>query len=75
MADRATVSDKLQNRAADMEMAAWVDGMRARFGATLTRVEWPDGRTWGEADKGRWMNADEWIEYVNDPDPRPLGVA
>lgn len=74
MLGRSRGGGRAANRAADPEFAAWVDGMRARFGATLTRVEWPDGRTWGEADKGRWMNADEWIDYVNDPNPRPLGV-
>ena len=64
-----------RNRAADPEMAAWLDGMRSRFGVTLTRVEWPDGRTWGPEQEARvTMNADEWIDYVNDPSPRPLGV-
>lgn len=63
------------NRAADPEMAGWLDGMRSRFGATLTRVEWPDGRTWGTVREVRiTMTADEWIEYVNDPNPRPLWV-
>lgn len=63
------------NRAADPEMAGWLDDMRSRFGATLTRVEWPDGRTWGTVREARiTMTADEWIDYVNDPNPRPLGV-
>jgi hypothetical protein len=60
-----------RNRAADPEFAAWLDGMRSRFGATLTRVEWPDGRTWGTVREARiTMTADEWIDYVNDPNPR-----
>lgn len=72
----ATDARKEGNRAADPEFAGWLDGMRSRFGATLTRVEWPDGRTWGTVREARiTMTADEWIEYVNDPNPRPLGVA
>ena len=63
-----------QNRAADPGMAAWLDDMRSRFGATLVRVEWPDGRTWGpEPEKGRTMNATEWLDYLSDPEPRALG--
>jgi hypothetical protein len=62
------------NRAADPEMAAWLDDMRSRFGATLTRVEWPDGRTWGaKPEKWRTLNATEWLDYLNDPEPRALG--
>lgn len=62
------------NRVADPEMAGWLDDMRSRFGATLTRVEWPDGRTWGpEPAPTRTMNADQWLDYVNDPEPRALG--
>ena len=62
------------SRAADPQMAAWLDDMRSRFGATLTRVEWPDGRTWGpEPAPTRTMNADQWLDYVNDPEPRALG--
>lgn len=75
MADAAAVSVRSQNRAADPEMAAWLDDMRSRFGATLARVEWPDGRTWGTAREARiTMTADEWIDYVNDSNPRTLGV-
>lgn len=63
------------NRAADPEMAGWLDDMRSRFGATLTRVEWPDGRTWGpEPAPTRTMNADQWLDYLNDPEPRALGT-
>ena len=74
MAEAAAVSVRSQNRAADPEFAAWLDGMRSRFGATLVRVEWPDGRTWGpEPEKGRTMNATEWLDYLSDPEPRALG--
>lgn len=66
---------RARNRAADSEFAGWLDDMRSRFGATLTRVEWPDGRTWGTVREVRIsMTADEWLDYVNDPNPRPLGV-
>ena len=54
------------NRAADPEFAAWIDDMRSRFGVTLTRVEWPDGRTWGpEPAPTRTMNADQWLDYTS----------
>lgn len=75
MLGRSRGGGRAANRAADPEFAGWLDGMRSRFGATLTRVEWPDGRTWGTVQEARvTMNADEWIDYVNDPNPRPLGV-
>ena len=46
------------NRAADPEMAAWLDDMRSMFAAELARVEWPDGRTWGTVQEARvTMNA------------------
>ena len=59
---KAMDARKEGNRAADPEFAAWLDDMRSRFGATLTRVEWPDGRTWGaKPEKGRTLNAtDGW---------------
>lgn len=71
----ATDARKEGNRAADPEFAGWLDGMRSRFGATLTRVDWPDGRSWGTVREARiTMTADEWLDYVNDSNPRPLGV-
>ena len=76
MAGDAAVSVRSQNRAADPEFAGWLDEMRSRFGATRTRVEWPDGRTWGTVREVRiTMTADEWLDYVNDTNPRPLWVA
>lgn len=75
MAEAAAVSVRSQNRAADPEFAEWLDDMRSMFAAELARVEWPDGRIWGTVREIRIsMSAAEWLDYVNDPNPRPLGV-
>jgi len=67
------------NRAKAPTIAAWWDDWFPRFGMpdALSVRDPETGHLWkrGELarDTGRSMNADEWLAYVNDPNPRPLG--
>lgn len=62
------------NRAAMPKFSAWVDSFRA-VQPNGVRVLHADegGKTLGAEPVYRTMNADQWLDYVNDPNPRPLG--
>ena len=55
------------------EFSAWLDSWRRVIPGLRVTYACEGGKTLGKPRQDRTMNADEWLAYVNDPNPRPLG--